>query len=126
MFFVRKCNNETEIKYNIKSKTNDEIIKKFGNIYLDTYVHKNLVNPSDFENPIQQTFTFNYRKIKLHSENIIKDTIWYGDSRLHSDTGFIFSDIYSTPFLEYESTDILESPYQLDRALSYRNKLLRI
>jgi len=113
-YFLRLCDSKTEVKYNVKCKTKDEIINQFGNIYMDTYIQKNLVNPSNFGNPIQQTFSYSYKEIKLKSVNSINAIITYGDSRLHTDTGFIFSDITSKGFLEFESLEMSEAPYQED------------
>jgi len=113
-FFIRRCSNITEQKYNIKCKTNAEIKQLYPNLYFDTYIQKNLVNPSHYAHPIQQTFEYSYKEIQLGNKNTIKEKVIYSDSKLNTDTGFIFEDISTINFLEYESMDITESPYQLD------------
>jgi len=71
-FLIRRCNNETELKHNIKCKTDDEVNKIYNNLfYVDLYLQKNLVNPQNYTDPIKPTYTYKYKQLDIFNKNAL-------------------------------------------------------
>jgi len=103
-FLIRRCSIETELKYNIKCKTDDEIKHDHSNLfYVDLYLQKNLINPHNFSDPIKSSYSYGYKQIDIFNSDVLKQEIYYSTGELITDTGFLFSDISTSTFLEYES-----------------------
>ena len=113
-FFVRRCNKEAELKFNVVCKTDAEIIELYGNFFIDTYTQKNVLNPSDFKKPVQDTYNYKYKEFNFLDKNVVKQKIVYSTAKLTTDTGLIFEDLSYEEFLEYESIDVDFSPPQVD------------
>ena len=94
--------------YNVKCKTNEEIEASYPNIYLSMYVHKNLVDPSDYISPIKPAYIYSYFRIDLL--NLARIDITYSSAELISDTGFLFKDLTKQDFLEFESINNMVEP----------------
>ena len=106
-YFARRCNAETEKKYNITCSTNQEIIDKYKTIYLYQFIQKNLVNPGIYEEPIQQKHIINNQLIDFTKVDFnLKQLIFYSTAELTTDTGLLFEDLNSTKFLELEATEV--------------------
>lgn len=114
LFFVRRCNKETERKFNITCKSDEELTNSFNNSYLDLYLQKNLVNPINLKSPIQKTYSYSFKELNITNKNVIKHKVFYSLSNFTTDSGKIFEDISTFSFLEYESTDTDYGLYQLD------------
>jgi len=93
-FMIRRCNNETEQRLNIKCSTDDEVraIFKTG-IFVSFYVHKNYIISSNFENPISPKYIHYYFTLDL--DNILlpyaqrqKFFLIFNESELKNDAGF--------------------------------------
>ncbi len=114
-FLIRRCNNKTEKEYNIKCLSDAEVKAKHSNFYVDTYLQKNLVNPSSYKSAIQHTYVYNYKDINIYSGEAVKQRIYYSTGRLKTDTGFIFEDLSHKEFLEYEHSESGVSAWEPSR-----------
>ncbi len=114
-FFARRCNKDIEKSLKIKCKTNEELIKKYPNLFLDIYVQKNKLDPTKYESPIEQTFHYSFKGMEHFGRNAIKQRITYSTANLISDTGVIFSNYGNRSFIEYEDMEIDVSPWEKRR-----------
>jgi len=102
-FLVRRCNADIEKKLNIKCRTNEEIISKYKTIYTNIFIQKNLIDPSLYENPIQEAFVIKSKQLDILSQDVSKQTIYYSTAELITDTGFMYKDTTKIDFLELET-----------------------
>ncbi len=116
LFFIRRCNNETEAEYGIKCMTNEEIHKTYGNdLFVDTYIQKNLVNPSKYDSPIQATFTYKFRDYDFTGSKAVVQRLTYSTASITTDIGWFFQDQSTQHFLEYQNTDLSYTEPQASR-----------
>ena len=111
-FFVRRCDNETERKYNVTCKTDKEVVDKYPMMWLNTYHQKNLMNSSRYENAIEPFYIYTEKQLDLtNPPNVLKYIYIYSSAELITDTGLFFSDYSQREFLEFEGKDANILPY---------------
>ena len=102
-FFVKKCDKETEAKFNITCASLDEVEKAFGGfVYISYYAQKNHIDPKNHEHPIQKSYGYDYDIISLTGH--MYQRMYYSHSEIITDEGLIFADNIVKYFLEYDST----------------------
>ena len=122
---VIKCSKDTELKYNLKCASTDEI-SKLDKLYFSYFNYETSVNPTNANNPIEVSYNYKYELISLEKEtrNI---RLYYSISNLISDNGFIFESRTNQEFVSFDSvvTSTIQKIYNdniIIHAIMYLNK----
>jgi len=100
-YYIKRCNKNTEFKYNITCNSNDHL-KSYGYIYYTTLTQKNLVETKHYSNPIIQSINYKYLGFDYDPSLSRSLTIYYHISNLITDSGVIFEDNTNHTFLEFD------------------------
>jgi hypothetical protein len=106
-YLVVKCNPEIEKEKNITCALKPELEEKYNDLfYVDVKWINHIVNPGDFNNPLIDTYDYNYYRIDMATRKEHK--LFYKDSQLSTDSGVVFTDPKSTVFtqLDYHELDM--------------------
>lgn len=101
---LKKCNKETEIKYNITCAPAAEIEKVVSNTQIGYMLNKQIITSKSFETPVVSSYNYDYEVVTaFYSENkYLQHSFYFHPSIIETDTGLVFDEITtSTSFLEF-------------------------
>jgi len=102
IFKLKICDTDTERRLNITCATDEERFRRFKNkFYLGKVTHNHIINPSEYENPIIQTFDYTVQKLELdfNKQTFINFAINY----LRTDSGVFSQEFQEKKFLQIDS-----------------------
>jgi len=99
---VKKCNSETELKYNITCYPDKYLRDWPAALYFDYYIYETVVDTTQFSQPINENAKYHFADFAVGNfSNYVR--IYYSKSEVVTDTGVIFDDKSSIYFHENES-----------------------
>ena len=107
-YFIKKCDHNTEKKYNIKCANSTEIKKTVGNFWISYFAYQTIVDPKNYSYPIRKLYENQYTNLDMqNTTNYFR--FFYSVSEVQTDSGIIFSDINNKEFLtlDYLTTNSL-------------------
>ena len=102
-FYVKICDIFIENTYNITCKSKKEVYNLYPELYVSYFYQKNMVDPNDFNDPINDTYTYYYQSINLNYNLSSNDVINYSSAEMITDSGILFPSLSTLKFIELES-----------------------
>jgi len=109
-FKIKRCDSDTEKKYNVTCATDKEMKDKFKTFYVTYYVQQNVVNPSNYEESYKQVYENELIGINLEKTNITSliARIKFKAAHYFTDEGYFFEDLTDFYFIEFDKLDYQE------------------
>ena len=102
-YSVDRCSSETEKKYNLKCKTEEELRSKYRDkTRVVSFTLKPLIDPNDYENPIHNDYEYNFETYDVNS--VKENRLFYSNSTLITDDNWFFSDGNENVFTSFDSS----------------------
>jgi hypothetical protein len=101
-FKIKMCDSKTEKSHNITCATAEERRIRYKNkFFVGKVTHNHIIDPSDFANPITQTFDYTTQRLEL---DFLKQTfISFSINHLRTDSGILSEDFKEKVFLQIDS-----------------------
>jgi len=101
---IKRCNKDTESKYNTKCKSDSEISDNFGSLFIANYYQVNLINPENPNDFLNEYYIYDYINYNPTESTTQKAT--YSISELSTDKGWIFEESIDDKFIEFQTNKI--------------------
>ena len=114
---ISPCTNKTEKTYNIKCAPYEEIYDK--KYYIAIIYQKDLVNSTNYANPISSTYHYKKWVLTMKEESYRKLNFYYQENLVRRDEGFIFPKYITKKFMGFDYIDeetLPNEPGQKDAA----------
>ena len=102
-FYVMKCYPDYAKEKNITCATKKELMN-LPTVYVSYFLFDNLLDPTNFENPIEEIQSYNFHILDLFTV-YPQYKFYYSMSSLETDQGFFFEDVHRSEFLSYEKLE---------------------
>jgi len=99
---LRRCNNKTEIAYNITCASDEEVNKIFPRLFILFYYQEQLLIPQNFNDPYIKAHHLQYDIINLTKNEPYHYELFYNNAEITSDTGLIFEDPFYENFIAFD------------------------
>ncbi len=101
-FWVKRCDQETEKKFEIKCNKG---IFKSKNLFITYLLQKKLFMPSNFTYPVQNSYHYKFKPLQqLDTDKVIRMRITYAKSKVITDDGLVFQNHKEKDIIEYIDT----------------------
>ncbi len=100
-YLLKRCNNETEKRLNIKCATNEEFRDTFKNTYLAYIIQNNKINPSNFSKPYKEVM--NYGNEVVNIDKIYNKDLFFSLANVTDDVGLVFEENTVQTYFELDN-----------------------
>jgi len=100
---IKRCNNETEKKYNLKCKSDKELGPDLdGNTYyVSSIIENRLFDPKNYTKPVHRQYEYEFGYLSFQGFSDKKIT--YTNTQIETNDGLIWEHLYNETYIKYDN-----------------------